>query len=84
MKTVNPPAKRPLLQDGSVDMTTNSDTAKNALDVISVFATIGSFLEMFTPIFGLIGAIWTLMRIAEMITGKNFHELIRKKDDGNA
>jgi len=81
MKTVNPPAKRPLLQDGSVDMTTNSDTAKNALDVISVFATIGSFLEMFTPIFGLIGAIWTVMRIAEMIAGKPFSEIIRRKKD---
>jgi hypothetical protein len=60
-------------------MTTNHDTVKNTLDVISVFATIGSFLEMLTPIFGLIGAIWTLMRIAEMIAGKPFAELIRRK-----
>ena len=36
---------------------------------------------MFTPVFGLIGAIWTLMRIAEMITGKPFAELIRRKKD---
>jgi hypothetical protein len=42
-------------------------------------ATIGSFLEMLTPVFGLIGAIWTLMRIAEMVTGKPFAELIRRK-----
>jgi hypothetical protein len=60
-------------------MTTNHDTVKNTLDVISVFATIGSFLEMLTPIFGLIGAVWTVMRIAEMITGKPFAELIRRK-----
>ena len=60
-------------------MTTNHDTVKNTLDVISVFATIGSFLEMLTPIFGLIGAIWTVMRIAEMIAGKPFAELIRRK-----
>jgi hypothetical protein len=44
-----------------------------------VFATIGSFLEMLTPIFGLIGAIWTVMRITEMIAGKPFAELIRRK-----
>jgi len=69
------------LQDGNADMTTNSDTVKSTLDIVSVFATIGSFLEMFTPIFGLIGAIWTLMRIAEMIAGKPFAEIIRRKKD---
>jgi len=62
-------------------MTTNLDTVKNTLDVVSVFAAIGSFLEMFTPIFGLIGAIWTLMRIVEMIAGKPFSEIIRRKKD---
>jgi len=60
-------------------MSTNSDTIKSTLDIVSVFAAIGSFLEMFTPIFGLIGAIWTLMRIAEMIAGKPFSEIIRRK-----
>ena len=60
-------------------MTTQHDTAKNVLDVVSMVATIGSFLEMFTPIFGLIGAVWTLMRIAEMIAGKPFAEIIRRK-----
>jgi len=40
---------------------------------------ISSFLQLLTPIFGLIGAVWTLMRIAEMITGKAFAELIRRK-----
>ena len=60
-------------------MTQNHETVKNTLDILSVFATIGSFLQMLTPIFGLIGAIWTVMRIAEMITGKPFSELIRRK-----
>ena len=55
------------------------DTAKNVIDVVSMVATIGSFLEMFTPIFGLIGAVWTLMRIAEMVAGKPFAEIIRRK-----
>jgi hypothetical protein len=60
-------------------MTTTHDTVKNTLDVLSVFATIGSFLEMLTPVFGLVGAVWTLMRITEMVTGKPFAELIRRK-----
>jgi hypothetical protein len=60
-------------------MSQTHDTVKNTLDVLSVVATIGSFLEMLTPIFGLIGAVWTLMRIAEMVTGKPFAEIIRRK-----
>jgi hypothetical protein len=57
----------------------NHETAKNVLDILSVFATIGSFLQLMTPIFGLIGAVWTLMRMAEMVSGKTFSELIRRK-----
>ena len=60
-------------------MTQNHETAKNVLDIVSVFAAIGSFLQLLTPVFGLIGAIWTLMRITEMVTGKPFSELIRRK-----
>jgi hypothetical protein len=57
----------------------NHDTVKNVLDVASAIAAIGAFLELLTPVFGLIGAVWTLMRIAEMVTGKPFVELIRRK-----
>ena len=57
----------------------HTDTVKNTLDIVSVFAAIGSFLELLTPVFGLIGAVWTLMRIAEMITGKPFSEIVRRK-----
>jgi hypothetical protein len=63
-------------------MNEHNETLKNVLDIVSVIATIGSFLQVFTPIFGLIGAIWTLMRIAEMVSGKPFAELIRR--DKNA
>jgi len=64
-------------------MTTQSDTVKNTLDIVSLFATVGAFLEMLTPVFGLIGAIWTVMRITEMIAGKPFSELIRRKKDAS-
>ena len=61
------------------DMTQTHDTTKNVIDLVSVVAAIGSFLELLTPIFGLIGAVWTLMRIAEMVTGKPFSEIIGRK-----
>jgi len=57
------------------------EMVKNVADIVSAFATIGSFLQVITPLFGLIGAVWTLMRIAEMVTGKQFHEIIRRKKD---
>ena len=57
------------------------EIVKNVADIVSVVATIGSFLQVITPLFGLIGAIWTLMRIAEMVTGKPFNEIIRRKKD---
>ena len=60
-------------------MSQNTDTLKNTVDILSVVAAIGSFLQLLTPVFGLIGAVWTLMRIAEMVTGKSFAEMIRRK-----
>lgn len=66
------------------DMGQHHDTIKHTLDIMAALAAITSFLQLLTPIFGLIGAIWTLMRIAEMVTGKTFFELIRKRKDGDA
>lgn len=62
-------------------MNEHHDTVKHAMDIISAIAAIGSFLNLFTPVFGLIGAVWTLMRIAEMATGKPFSELIGRNKD---
>jgi len=59
------------------------ELVKNAADIVSVVATIGSFLQVITPLFGLIGAVWTLMRIAEMVTGKPFDQIIRRKKDSS-
>jgi hypothetical protein len=60
-------------------MSQTQDTVKNVMDVASAVAAIGAFLQLLTPVFGLIGAVWTLMRIAEMVSGKTFAELIRRK-----
>ena len=65
-------------------MSDNHDNVKNVLDFVAVFATFGSFLELFSPAFALVGAIVGVMRIYEMATGKGFHELFKRKKAENA
>ncbi len=65
-------------------MTEHTDNAKNVLDVVAVFTTLGTFLDLLTPVFGLIGAVVGVMRIYEMATGKEFSTLFRKKKDDDA
>jgi hypothetical protein len=62
-------------------MTEQTDSVKNVLDFVAVFTALGSFLQILTPVFGLIGAIVGVMRIYEMATGKEFYTLWRKKAD---
>ena len=62
-------------------MSEHHDIVKNTLDIVSVSTAFLSFLNMLSPLFGLVAMIWTLMRIAEMVTGKSFVELIRKKKE---
>jgi len=65
-------------------MTEHTDNVKNVLDFVAIFSTFGAFLEMFNPLFALIGAVVGIMRIYEMATGKDFYKLLRKKKDDNA
>ena len=64
-------------------MNEHQEAMKNALDILAIFSTIGSFLEVISPVFGLIGAIVGVMRIVEMATGKSFAEAVgwKKADD---
>ena len=64
-------------------MTQHTEQVKTAIDIASLFAAFGAFFQMLPAIAALFSIIWTSMRIAEMITGKPFDELIkRKKKDG--
>ena len=65
-------------------MAEHTDNVKNVLDFVAVFTAVGAFLELLTPVFGLIGAIVGVMRIYEMATGKEFYTLWRKKRDEDA
>ena len=60
-------------------MSEHHDTVKHTLDVLSAFTAFMAFLNLLSPLFGLVATIWTLMRIAEMVAGKPFVELIRRK-----
>ena len=62
-------------------MTEHTDNVKNVLDFVAVFTALGAFLQILTPVFGLIGAVVGLMRIYEMATGKEFSTIWRKKAD---
>ena len=64
-------------------MTEHHDAMKDVLDLLAIFSTIGSFLEVISPVFGLIGAVVGVMRIVEMATGKSFAEAVgwKKADD---
>jgi hypothetical protein len=65
-------------------MTEHTDNVKNVLDFVAIFSTFGAFLEMFNPLFALIGAVVGVMRIYEMATGKEFYTLFHKKKDDDA
>ena len=60
-------------------MTEHADAIKNTMDAVAIVTTVGTFLNLFTPIFGLIGEIVGVMRIYEMATGKEFYTLFRRK-----
>jgi len=64
-------------------MNEHHEAMKDVLDILAIFSTIGSFLEVISPVFGLIGAIVGVMRIIEMATGKSFAEVVgwKKADD---
>jgi hypothetical protein len=65
-------------------MTEHTDNVKNALDFVAIFSTFGAFLNLFNPLFALIGAIVGAMRIYEMSTGKEFYTLFKRKKDDDA
>jgi hypothetical protein len=66
-------------------MSEQHDNIKNLLDLVAVFTTLGTFLNLLTPVFGLIGAVVGIMRIIEMSTGKEFVDVLpwkkKAKDD---
>ena len=60
-------------------MTEHHTTVKTILDGAAIATTLGTFVQVLPALAAGLSVVWTLMRIAEMVTGKAFSELIRRK-----
>ena len=69
-------------EHGSADMTQHTEHIKTALDVASIFTAFGAFFQVLPAIAALFSIVWTGMRMAEMISGKPFNELIKRTNNG--
>ena len=70
------------MQDGNADMKQeNVETIKHAADGVAAVTAVGAVMQLFPAVAALFTIVWTGMRITEMIAGKPFAELIRRKKD---
>jgi hypothetical protein len=70
------------LQGGNVDMKQeNVETVKHIADGVAVVTAVGTMMQLLPSVAALFTIVWTGMRITEMIAGKPFAELIRRKKD---
>jgi hypothetical protein len=57
----------------------NVEVVKQIGDGLSVITAIGTLVQLLPSVAALFTIIWTGMRIAEMVAGKPFSEIIRRK-----
>jgi hypothetical protein len=62
----------------------NVELAKQVGDGLSVVTAIGTLVQLLPSVAALFTIIWTGMRIAEMIAGKPFAEILRRKKADDA
>jgi hypothetical protein len=62
----------------------NVELAKQVGDGLSVVTAIGTLVQVLPSVAALFTIIWTGMRIAEMIAGKPFAEILRRKKADDA
>jgi hypothetical protein len=59
----------------------NVETVKHIADGVAVVTAVGTMMQLLPSVAALFTIVWTGMRITEMIAGKPFAELIRRKKD---
>ena len=59
----------------------NVETIKHVADGVAAVTAVGTLMQLLPAVAALFTIVWTGMRIAEMIAGKPFDELIRRKKD---
>jgi len=61
----------------------NVETIKHVADGVAVVTAVGTMMQLLPAVAALFTIVWTGMRIIEMIAGKPFAELIRRKKDAS-
>jgi len=62
----------------------NVETIKHVADGVAAVTAIGTVMQLLPAVAALFTIVWTGMRITEMIAGKPFAELIRRKKADDA
>lgn len=62
-------------------MSEHHESLKTVIDWISIATAFGAFIDILPALAAGLSAIWTLMRIIEMVLGKPFADLIWGKKD---
>ncbi len=62
----------------------NLEVVKQIGDGLSVVTAIGTLVQVLPSVAALFTIVWTGMRIIEMVAGRPFAEVIRRKKDGDA
>ena len=62
----------------------NVETIKHVADGVAAVTAIGTLMQLLPSVAALFTIVWTGMRITEMVAGKPFAEIIRRKKADNA
>jgi len=57
----------------------NVETIKHVADGVAAVTAVGTLMQLLPAVAALFTIVWTGMRITEMIAGKPFAEIIRRK-----
>ena len=61
----------------------NVETIKHVADGVAAVTAIGTLMQLLPAVAALFTIVWTGMRITEMIAGKPFADIIRRKRDAS-
>ena len=59
----------------------NVETIKHVADGVAAVTAVGTMMQLLPAVAALFTIVWTGMRIIEMIAGKPFADIIRRKKD---
>ena len=61
----------------------NVETIKHVADGVAAVTAIGTLMQLLPSVAALFTIVWTGMRITEMVAGKPFADIIRRKRDAS-